>query len=79
MAAKKTNPTKQIIEFLESKRTEIQKVTPANRSVDEMLKMAVIAVTENERVLRCTPVSIYRAFMQTCDLGISLNPVLSEA
>lgn len=82
MAAKKKvakNPTKEIVDFLESKRTEIQKVTPANRSVDEMLKMAVIAVTENKRVLECSPVSIYRAFMQTCDLGISMNPVLSEA
>ena len=75
----KPNKAKELVEFLESKSLEVAKVTPENRSVDELLKMAVIAVTDSNKVLECSPVSIYRSFMQTCQMGLSLSPILNEA
>ena len=75
---KKSTP-KELVEFLESKSLEVAKVTPADRSVDEMVKMAIVAVTDNAKVLECSPISIYRSFMQTCQMGLSLSPILNEA
>jgi recombination protein RecT len=77
--AKNKNSAKELVEFLESKSLEVAKVTPANRSVEEMVKMAVIAVTDSPKVLECSPISIYRSFMQTCQMGLSLSPILNEA
>jgi len=77
--AKNKNSAKELVEFLESKSLEVAKVTPANRSVEEMVKMAVIAVTDSPKVLECSSVSIYRSFMQTCQMGLSLSPILNEA
>ena len=75
----KQNKAGELVRFLESKSMEVAKVTPADRSVDEMVKMAVIAVTDSPKVLDCSPVSIYRSFMQTCQMGLSLSPILNEA
>ena len=75
----KQNKKKELGAFLEGKSSEVAKVVPVDRSVDEMLKMAVIAVTDSPKVLECSPISIYRSFMQTCQMGLSLSPVLNEA
>ena len=75
----KPNKAKELTEFLDSKSMEVAKVTPANKSVDEMMKMAVVAATDNPKVLDCSTVSIYRSLMQTCQMGLSLSPILNEA
>ena len=69
----------ELVQFLDSKSLEVKKVMPGNGSVDKALKMAVVAATDNPKILECTHVSIYKALMQTCHLGLSLSPVLNEA
>jgi len=71
--------TGELVQFLESKKLEVAKVAPDGRSVDELVKMAVVAVTDAPKVLECSPVSIYRSFMQTAQMGLSLSPILNEA
>ena len=75
----KANKAKELAEFLTSKSMEVAKVTPENRSVDELVKMAVVAATDSPKVLECSTVSIYRTLMQTCQMGLSLSPILNEA
>ena len=69
----------ELVRFLDSKAVEVEKVLPANRRVDEAIKMAVIAATDNHKILECTHLSIYRSLMQTCQMGLSLSPILNEA
>lgn len=73
------NKAGDLVKFLDSKSLEVAKVMPENKSVDEALKMAVIAATDNQKILDCSHVSIYRSLMQTCGLGLSLSPILNEA
>jgi|TARA_Y100000310_G_scaffold10507_1_gene11187 recombination protein RecT len=69
----------ELANYLESKKGEVEKVVPPHLRVDEALKMALIAVTDNSRLLSCSNTSIYRSLVQTCQMGLSLSPVLNEA
>ena len=75
----KANKAKDLVQFLDSKSLDVRRVMAKNANVDRALKMAMVAATDNPKVLECTHVSIYRSLLQTCHLGISLSPILNEA
>ena len=75
----KANKAGALVKFLDSKSLEVQTVMPEKESVERALKMAIVAATDNPKILECTHISIYRALLQTCHLGISLSPILNEA
>lgn len=68
---------KTLTENFISMREEIQKALPGNIDADRMLTMITSTIQKNPKLLKCTPQSLFGAFIQTALLG--LNPALGES
>jgi len=56
----------------------IQKMVPAHISFEKFQAMVVMAVSNNPKLLECTPASLLRSTADAAELGLSLNPNLKE-
>lgn len=73
------NPMKELAEFLEGRRDEIEKLLPPSVGVDRMIKTALMAAMENEEIGgKCTAHSIYRSVMQASLMGLTVGTGYNE-
>ena len=56
----------------------IAKLVPANIPPDKFKAMMIMAVSNNPKLMECTPISLTRATTDAAELGLSLNPNLKE-
>ncbi|CAB4156375.1 RecT Recombinational DNA repair protein (RecE pathway) [uncultured Caudovirales phage] len=56
----------------------IAKLVPANILPDKFKAMMIMAVSNNPKLMECTPMSLTRATTDAAELGLSLNPNLKE-
>ena len=56
----------------------ILKLVPAHVSPEKFKAMVVMAVSNNPKLMECTPASLLRATADSAELGLSLNPNLKE-
>lgn len=57
----------------------IRHMVPDHISFEKAEATIVVAVSNNEKLLQCTPQSLLRAAVESLELGLSLNPSLKEA
>lgn len=56
----------------------IQKMVPAHVSYEKFQAMVIMAVSQNPKLMECSPPSLLRATADAAELGLSLNPNLKE-
>jgi recombination protein RecT len=57
----------------------LQRIAAKNLDVSRQIGLAMLAVTADRNLMRCTPASIVRAVMQSCQLGLEVNGPLGHA
>lgn len=62
-----------IEEYVESKKTEISQLLPANMTIDRFLRIAYTALRLNPKLADCTQQSIVGALFQSAQLGLEPN------
>ena len=65
--------------FLGKKRANLVDIAPKGTDVDRIIKLAIIEAAKNERLVQCSPVSIYLALAKACELNLVAGGSLSRA
>lgn len=68
-----------IASFFESMRPTLAAVLPKHLTPDKMLRLAVVAVKSNKKLLECDKVSLLAAVLQSAQVGLEPNTPLGEA
>lgn len=68
-------------DILESPETRaaIERVIPKYLTVDRMIGLAILAATQQPKLLECRPASVVQAVMQAAQLGLEINGSLQHA
>ena len=56
----------------------IAKMVPAHVPFEKFQAMVIMAVSQNPRLMECSPQSLLRATADAAELGLSLNPNMRE-
>lgn len=57
----------------------IAEIIPAHITADRMLKLALVAINRNAKLLRCTQGSVIESLMRSAELGLDCSGTLGEA
>ncbi len=74
-----TNPAKQLQSLLESRKDAIAAVLPKHLDADRLLKIALVAVSKNELLMKCSQTSILQSVMTAAQLGLDCGGALGSA
>lgn len=74
-----TNPAKSLQGLLESRREAIAAVLPKHLDADRLLKIALVAVSKNELLMKCSQTSILQSVMTAAQLGLDCGGALGSA
>lgn len=77
-ADSKHSQLKTIQAFLEKSSGSIRSVLPKHMTPERLTKVALSACSRDEKLLECTPVSLFRAVMQAGELGLEAGGLLGE-
>lgn len=64
---------------LEKAKLQLQAVLPRHIEAERVIRIAMSAISKNDKLLQCTPRSILLAVMQSCQLGLEPGGVLGLA
>lgn len=73
------NPAKQLQALLESRKDSIAAVLPKHLDADRLLKIALVAVSKNELLMKCSQTSILQSVMTAAQLGLDCGGALGSA
>ena len=73
------NPAKQLQALLESRKDSIAAVLPKHLNADRLLKIALVAVSKNELLMKCSQTSILQSVMTAAQLGLDCGGALGSA
>ena len=73
------NPAKGLQALLESRREAIAAVLPKHLNADRLLKIALVAVSKNELLMKCSQTSILQSVMTAAQLGLDCGGALGSA
>ena len=66
-------------DYLESKRSSLIKIAPQGTDVDRIIRVAMFETAKNERLVQCSPASVYMALAKACELDLVAGGVLHRA
>lgn len=69
----------QLNEYLEGKKGSLIKIAPQGTDVDRIIRVAMFEAVKNERLVNCSPASIYMALAKACELDLVAGGVLHRA
>lgn len=69
----------QLNEYLESKKNSLIKIAPQGTDVDRIIRVAMFEAVKNERLVQCSPTSVYMALAKACELDLVAGGVLHRA
>ena len=69
----------QLNEYLEGKKNSLIKIAPQGTDVDRIIRVAMFEAVKNERLVNCSPTSIYMALAKACELDLVAGGVLHRA
>ena len=73
------SPGKNLGNYLEQKKGVLRKIAPEGTDVDRIVSLAMFEAAKNERLLSCSPQSIYMALAKACQLNLVAGGVLHRA
>lgn len=57
-------------DVLEARKGELQRALPRHITADRLVRTAITSVSQNPKLLNCTPVSVYSCLLQLAQLGL---------
>ncbi len=69
----------QLNEYLEGKKSSLIKIAPQGTDVDRIIRVAMFEAVKNERLVQCSPASVYMALAKACELDLVAGGVLHRA
>ena len=69
----------QLNEYLESKKNSLIKIAQQGTDVDRIIRVAMFETVKNERLVQCSPTSVYMALAKACELDLVAGGVLHRA
>ena len=69
----------QLNDYLEGKRSSLIKIAPQGTDVDRIIRVAMFEAVKNERLVQCSPTSVYMALAKACELDLVAGGVLHRA
>ena len=69
----------QLNEYLEGKKSSLIKIAPHGTDVDRIIRVAMFEAVKNERLVQCSPASVYMALAKACELDLVAGGVLHRA
>ena len=69
----------QLNDYLESKKSSLIKIAPQGTDVDRIIRVAMFETVKNERLVQCSPASVYMALAKACELDLVAGGVLHRA
>lgn len=66
-------------DFLEKKRGSLVSVAPEGADVDRIIRTAMFEASKNERLVQCSPTSVYMALAKACELDLVAGGALHRA
>jgi len=66
-------------EYLQSKKKTLIKIAPQGTDVDRIIRVAMFETVKNERLIQCSPSSVYMALAKACELDLVAGGVLHRA
>ena len=69
----------QLNQYLESKKNSLIKIAPQGTDVDRIIRVAMFEAVKNERLVNCSPSSVYMALAKACELDLVAGGVLHRA
>ena len=79
VARRQDNPQNSLKQLLESRRDSIAAVLPKHLDADRLLKIALVAVSKNELLMKCSQTSILQSVMTAAQLGLDCGGALGSA
>jgi len=79
VARRVDNPANSLKQLLESRRDSIAAVLPKHLDADRLLKIALVAVSKNELLMKCSQTSILQSVMTAAQLGLDCGGALGSA
>lgn len=74
-----TRPIDTIAEMLEEKRVSIGQLLPAHVDINRFIKSALLAVSRNPQLMKCTKQSIITSIINAAELGLDFTPAKGHA
>jgi recombination protein RecT len=59
--------------------SSIEQVLPKHLTADRLMKVAMVAISRNQKLLNCTPMSLLQSVMASAELGLDFTPGLGYA
>ena len=69
----------QLNDYLEGKKSSLIKIAPQGTDVDRIIRVAMFEAVKNERLVQCSPASVYMALAKACELDLVAGGVLHRA
>jgi|TARA_R110002167_G_scaffold132696_1_gene317044 recombination protein RecT len=66
-------------QYLESKKSSLVKIAPRGTDVDRIIRVAMFEAVKNEKIVQCSPTSVYMALAKACELDLVAGGVLHRA
>ena len=79
VARRVDNPANSLKQLLESRRDSIAAVLPKHLDADRLLKIALVAVSKNELLMKCSQTSILQSVMTAAQLGLDCGGALGSS
>ena len=79
VARRVDNPAKSLQALLESRKDAISAVLPKHLDADRLLKIALVAVSKNELLMKCSQTSILQSVMTAAQLGLDCGGALGSS
>ena len=73
------SPVKTLGTYLEQKKGVLRRIAPEGTDVDKIVSLAMFEAAKNERLLQCSPQSVYMALAKACQLNLVAGGVLHRA
>ena len=73
------SPVRTLGTYLEQKKGVLRKIAPEGTDVDRIVSLAMFEAAKNERLLQCSPQSVYMALAKACQLNLVAGGVLHRA
>jgi recombination protein RecT len=78
LPAQKQTKYTQVVSLVEKNKLQVHRGTPQGKSADRLTRIFLNTIRKNEDLLKCEPMSLFGAFMESVSLGLELD-VLGQA
>ena len=65
--------------LLESKTDQLATLVPRHMTADRIIKLALLAVNRNDKLMECSPASVLKCVIQAAELGLDFSGTMGQA